>query len=160
MSTARRASLATNINYQTAIRKTTDGGQTWIKNTSIPFDSTSYCDFIHFFNANEGVAFGDVNHGSWEIYYTTDGGVQWQPADSVPAVATGDGVHDNTQYVVGNSLWVTSIKGKVFYSPDKGHNWFVSPVAIFQFPVMFRVAFFNTQEGIAVGYNFQHQHYQ
>jgi photosystem II stability/assembly factor-like uncharacterized protein len=154
MSTCRRGAVLTGINYQTAIWKTTDGGQTWVKNTSIPFDSTSYCDFIHFFNSNEGVAFGDVNHGSWEIYYTTDGGVLWQPADSVPLVATGDAVHDNTQYVVGNNIWATSTTGRAFCSPDKGHNWFVYPVANFQFPNMFRVAFFNTLEGIAVRYNF------
>ena len=144
--------LTTNVVYP-ALRKTTDGGQTWIQNTNIPLDSNSFCDFIHFFNTNEGLAFGDVHNGTWEAYYTTDGGLNWSLADSVPNVINGEVVHDNTHYVLGNCIWATSTFGRVFYSFDKGRKWHASPVASFQFPQMFRVAFFDQLEGIAVRYN-------
>jgi len=47
-------------NWGASLYKTTDGGQTWNKNLNVPFDSTSYLDVMHFFNSNDGVAFGDV----------------------------------------------------------------------------------------------------
>ena len=139
--------------YQTAIRKSTDGGQTWIKNTAIPFDSTSYCDFLHFFNSNDGVAFGDVHNGDWQVYYTINGGLIWNLVDSIPAPLSGEMVLDNSQYVLGNYIWATSSKGRIFFSLDKGHNWQAATVGAFSLPNIMSVAFFNLLEGIAVRYN-------
>jgi photosystem II stability/assembly factor-like uncharacterized protein len=155
MSTATIQGVLSGGNYRSSIRKTTDGGQTWIKNASIPFDSVdSYCDFMHFFNSYEGVAFGDVQNGTWEVYYTSDGGIHWNMADSLPLPLSGEVVHDNTQYVLGDHIWAVSTKGRVFYSYDKGHKWKAAIVGNFQFPLMCRVAFFDPLEGIAVRYNY------
>ncbi|MCX6226571.1 MAG: T9SS type A sorting domain-containing protein, partial [Bacteroidia bacterium] len=140
-------------NYRTAISKSTDGGQTWIKNKTIPFDSTSYCDFLHFFNSNDGVAFGDVHNGDWQVYYTMDGGLTWNLADSIPAPLSGEGVIDKSQYVLGDNIWATSSKGRVFFSQDKGHNWQAATVGVFSLPNAINVAFFNLLEGIAVRFN-------
>jgi len=155
MSTASIQGIYHGGNHLSSIRKTTDGGQTWIKNTSITFDSVnSYCDFMHFFNSNEGVTFGDVHNGAWEVYYTSDGGILWNMADSLPQPLSGEAVHDNTQYVLGDHIWATSTKGRVIYSQDKGHIWKAASVGSFQFPLMLRVAFFGPLEGIAARYNY------
>jgi photosystem II stability/assembly factor-like uncharacterized protein len=138
---------------KTAIRKSTDGGQTWMQNTLIPFVTTDYCDFVHFFNDTDGVAFGDVNNGAWEVFYTTDGGVEWNTADSISAPLSGEMGLENSQYVFGDYIWVASSQGRIFFTHDKGHNWLAATIGAFSYPDGFRIAFYNMLEGLAVRYN-------
>jgi photosystem II stability/assembly factor-like uncharacterized protein len=141
--------------FKTGLYKTTDGGQTWVKNLTIPFDSvSSYIDDMHFFNSNEGVAFGDVHNGSWEVYYTTDGGIQWNPAVSIPAPLSGEICSENLYYTWGDNMWITSGRGRVFHTADKGVNWTASQITPIVFPDVFRVAFYDALEGIAVFFHF------
>jgi photosystem II stability/assembly factor-like uncharacterized protein len=139
--------------WHTAISKSIDGGQTWTKNTTIPYDTSSYCDFMHFFNSHEGVAFGDPLNGNWQVFYTTNGGITWNPADSIPAPLSGEAVFDNSFFQLGDNIWAASSKGRIFLSHDKGHKWHAATVGTFSLPIVMSIVFFNTLEGLAVFYN-------
>ncbi len=139
-------------NWYGSLLKTTDGGNTWINNSTIPFDSTSYVDMVHFFNSNEGVAFGDALNGSFEVYYTSNGGTTWGTS-IVPPALSGEYGLENHYCVYGNNIWITSSEGRVLHSTDKGVNWTVSQIDAFNYPTVCRVAFYDAMEGIAVAYD-------
>jgi len=138
-------------NWYGSLLKTTDGGTTWISNSSIPFDSTSYVEMVHFFNSNEGVAFGDGPNG-FEVYFTSNGGTTWGTS-IVPAALSGEYAFENHYYVYGNNVWITSTEGRVLHSADKGVNWTVAQIDAFSYPTVCRVAFYNSMDGIAVAYD-------
>ncbi len=78
--TAWIAAVTTATGTGGGIFKTTDGGTTWTQQgMDTIFNATSYCDFVYFWNADEGVAVGDPNPDEFEIYTTTDGGTHWIP---------------------------------------------------------------------------------
>ena len=139
-------------NWYGSLLKTTDGGNTWTSNSSIPFDSTSYVDMVHFFNSNNGVAFADGSNGSFEVYFTTNGGTSWS-ASIVPPPLSGEYCNENHYCVYANNIWITSSEGRVLHSTDKGVNWTVSQIDAFSFPVVYRVAFYDAMEGVAVMYD-------
>jgi len=108
------------------IVKTTDGGTTWTKQTTATFTS-SWANFVHFFNSNEGVAMGDptATDGDFAIYTTTNGGSNWTqvPAANIPnATGTEAGIV-NFYDAVGNTIWFGTGVGNIYKSTDKGLNW-------------------------------------
>jgi photosystem II stability/assembly factor-like uncharacterized protein len=54
--------------------KTTDGGNTWVKQSTAFPGLGGYALFIHFFDADTGLVVGYRNKSMWEIYTTTNGG--------------------------------------------------------------------------------------
>ncbi|MBK9731161.1 MAG: hypothetical protein IPO83_07715 [Chitinophagaceae bacterium] len=70
------------------IVKTSDGGATWTEKLSYDFgESFSFFADIYFFNANEGLAYGDQSDGYFTIFTTSDGGNSWTrvPEANMPA---------------------------------------------------------------------------
>ncbi|MCC3156771.1 T9SS type A sorting domain-containing protein [Hymenobacter sp. 15J16-1T3B] len=118
------------------ILKTTNGGSTWTAQTGgSPFTSAdSFANFVHFFNANEGVAAGDPDGATpgFEIYTTANGGTTWTRVGNVPAELTGE--LGATTFigttirpaVVGNNIWFLTDAGRVYRSTDRGATWAVS----------------------------------
>ncbi|HPS26121.1 MAG TPA: C10 family peptidase [Bacteroidales bacterium] len=110
------------------IVKTIDGGATWNIQTSANF-SNSWADFVHFFDANNGVCVGDPTSSPYEflIYTTSNGGSTWTqvPLANIPAPAGGAGetaiVDQFDAY--GNTIWFGTSRGKIYKSTDKGLNW-------------------------------------
>jgi photosystem II stability/assembly factor-like uncharacterized protein len=142
-----------NGNWNASVYQTVDGGTTWTRNMAIPFDSNSYVDGMHFFNANDGVAFGDVHNSVWDVFYTSDGGVSWN-ASTVPAPQVSEFCMDMHMYAYGDNVCMTSSEGGVYRSSDKGVTWSYAQIGAFSFPMICRVAFYDALEGIAVVYNF------
>ncbi|HNW97927.1 MAG TPA: C10 family peptidase [Bacteroidales bacterium] len=105
------------------VAKTTDGGATWSIANS-PDYSTSWLNFVHFFDANNGCTMGDPNTSSKFVnYYTTNGGSSWTQV-LVASAAGETGLTNNYDAVAGtDSIWYGSTKGKLFRSADKGHTW-------------------------------------
>jgi len=59
------------------ILKTSDGGNTWVKQTTA-FPASGGCpNWVYFFDANNGVSMGDPTNGYFEIYTTTNSGDNW-----------------------------------------------------------------------------------
>jgi photosystem II stability/assembly factor-like uncharacterized protein len=107
-----------------SIWKTTDAGVTWAQQNAGSFSTaaSSWIDGVHFFDANNGLAFGDPVGTTFEIYTTNDGGATWTPATS-PAIVTGEYGYSGNFVAAGNSLWFTTSKGKIYKTTDKGLTW-------------------------------------
>lgn len=99
------------------VYKTSNGGLTWAHQSSATFSGT--CKFVHFFNANEGVAVGEN-----QIFTTTNGGTNWVPQSNLPFPFNQPTfLPINSYEVLGNKIWLGDYAGFVYYSNDKGLNW-------------------------------------
>jgi photosystem II stability/assembly factor-like uncharacterized protein len=112
------------------IWKTTDSGLTWTKQTTALFNGGgSYANFVHFWDANNGIAAGDPENGEFEIYTTNDGGNMWTriPATNIPN-PNGAGEYGifNRFVVTGNTIRFGTNSGRIYKSTDKGLNWTVA----------------------------------
>ena len=115
------------------IWKTTDGGTNWTKQTTALFNNSaeSYTNFVHFWDANNGVAQGDPENGEFEIYTTSDGGTTWSRVSgaNIPDPdAGGEFGYENLYEVSGNTIWFGTDMGRIFKSIDKGLTWTVNTV--------------------------------
>lgn len=123
-----------------AILKTTDGGTTWVRQTSAAFTSASFTNWVHFFDANNGVCMGDptpqgtsaVNF--FEIYTTSNGGTTWTRLPLTTALTSAAGEYGvvNQFYAVGNTIFFltgydtgATNAVKVLRSNDRGLTWTV-----------------------------------
>jgi len=119
-----------------SIWKTTDGGITWTSQYNNP---TGFGDGVRFFDANNGVYFGDPDpypSGNWELLTTTDGGTTWNrvpEANFPPADSTnGEFGAATSMDIVGNTVWfggysaTAGTPNRIWKSTDKGLNWTVS----------------------------------
>jgi hypothetical protein len=109
------------------IWKTVDGGVTWNKQTTALFSSSgSYANFVHFWDADNGIAQGDPEVGEFEIYTTTDGGTNWTRVSgaNIPDPIAGDEYgYENLYTISGNTIWFGTDLGRLFKSTDKGLTW-------------------------------------
>ncbi len=132
------------------IAKTINGGVNWSIANSPDF-SASWLNWVHFFDANNGVCMGDPDPASGEfvIYTTSNGGTSWTKIDGakIPnAIAAENGQASKYDFV-GNSIWFTTGKARVYASSDKGLTWTVSSPGI----TLTRVKFRTQLDGIAYG---------
>ncbi len=112
-----------------AILYTSDGGTTWTPQSSATFDAPAgFPNVVHFWDADSGFCMGDPNGGYFEIYTTVNGGTTWTrvPQADIPANLASEwgvvGYYD----VVGDNVWFTTGKGRVFKSTDRGYHWTVA----------------------------------
>ena len=117
--------------------KTTDGGATWTKQTTASFSgASSFANFVHFWNANDGVAQGDPEGGYFEIYTTSNGGTTWTrvPSANIPApLSASEYGYVHNLDVVGDTIWFGTSLGRLYKSTDKGMTWTVSQTPISDF---------------------------
>ena len=141
------------------VLKTTNGGVTWTKVTTTQFTSPgSYLNWVHFFDALTGVAFGDPIAGNFEVYRTADGGATWQrvaPAN-LPAARAGEGGALLSYCAQGNTVWAgtglyvlpNARPVRIYKSADRGLTWTASALT----PLLYGVqgmAFQDQNNGIA-----------
>ena len=114
------------------VYKTTNGGDTWIRQETAFNSPSSFPDLVYFWNENEGLIIGDgisATNGILEMYTTTDGGAQWNPVPAANMPVTGSTdwstasqsfirVHGSTVYVMGGT-------SSIYKSINKGLNWTV-----------------------------------
>lgn len=148
-----------------AIYKTADGGITWTQQNI--FSANSFCSSIHFWDANNGVALGDINNstGAYEIYTTLDGGDTWIPIDgeSIPNPTSNEFMSTSVITVVGDHIWFGTRYSRVFHSPDRGLTWTASttPISTITSNTWVEgIAFKNESVGIAHSANYSSQPYQ
>ncbi|MEP7263936.1 MAG: T9SS type A sorting domain-containing protein [Bacteroidota bacterium] len=129
------------------IYKTTNSGGAWVLQSTANF--TDAIRFIHFFDANDGVAVGDSS-----IFITHDGGTNWiaNGALPVPSATIGSGSTIfllNSYEVVGNNIWLGDTYGYFYKSTDKGLTWNLLPGNIYPSAVK-GIAFRDSLYGMAV----------
>ncbi|RZK13256.1 MAG: T9SS type A sorting domain-containing protein, partial [Flavobacterium sp.] len=119
------------------IWKTTDSGATWTRQTTALFNnaSDSFANIVYFWDTENGFCQGDPVGGYFELYTTTNGGTNWTrvPSANIPAPLSGEYGYVNNYDVIGNTIWFTTNKGRIYKSTDKGLNWTVtqSPISDF-----------------------------
>lgn len=110
------------------IYKTTNGGTSWSKQTTATFSGADgYANVVYFWDLNNGFCMGDPNGGYFEIYTTTNGGTNWTrvPQVNIPAHLSGEYGYTGQVDVVGNTVFFTTNKGRIYKSIDRGTNWTV-----------------------------------
>ncbi len=108
---------------------TTNGGDTWVQQTTADYNGAgAFPNIVHFWDVNNGWCQGDPSGGYYEMYTTTDGGNNWVrvPTEDIPAPYTGEfgvvGYYD----VVGDTIWWGTANAyplRVFKSTDRGYTW-------------------------------------
>jgi len=116
------------------IWKTSNGGDTWVHQTTAAFNGTgAFPNVVHFWDENNGWCQGDPVDGYFEMYTTTDGGDNWVrvPEENIPE-PLGSGEYGTVGYydVVGDTVWwgtqYSADRGRVFKSTDRGLHWTVA----------------------------------
>ena len=126
------AALFPNANALGGIWKTTNGGTSWTKQTSALYNTTgeSFTNWVHFFDANNGVSQGDPAGGYFEIYTTSNGGTTWTrvPSANIPVNAPVGGEYGLTNLfeAAGGTIWFGTDTGRLYKSTNMGLNWTVA----------------------------------
>lgn len=111
------------------IYRTVDGGLSWDLIPTAFNGAYEACIDFHFFDGNEGVAFGAPILGPMTVYRTIDAGSTWSKvqAQNLPVPLTQEGMFifsGNGSYgVSGDNIWLGTTKGRIYKSSDRGQNW-------------------------------------
>lgn len=143
------------------IYKTTDGGQHW----ELQFKSNrpeAFFDAMAFRDRDHGIALSDPVGGRFLIIATSDGGKTWEemPAEGMPAALQGEGAFAASGTCITvqgkRNVWFGTggpEGARVFRSTDGGRTWTAAktPVLSGKSAGIFSVAFWNANQGVAVG---------
>ncbi|HCA08674.1 T9SS type A sorting domain-containing protein [Chryseobacterium sp.] len=116
-----------NTNGLGGVWKTSDGGATWTNQHMLTTAGQSWTNYVHFFDANNGIIGGDPESGEFEIYTTANGGTTWTrvPGANIPDPLTDEYGYNGGYYSVGNNIFFYTGKGRIYKSTDKGLTWTV-----------------------------------
>jgi len=143
------------------IYKTTDGGATWtlqFKNEN----PKAFLDAMSFWDADNGLVFGDSIDGKLDILTTQNGGRVWSriSPDTLPAALPNEGAFaasgTNIAIAGKNHAWIgtgAGAKARVLRTSDRGRTWQVvdTPLAAGPSTGIFSIAFRDTKHGVIVG---------
>ncbi len=113
------------------IWKTSDGGDTWVRQATADYSGDgAFPNIVHFWDENNGWCQGDPVDGYYEMYTTTNGGDTWTrvPEVNIPP-PSGVGEYGVVGYydVIGDTVWWGTQwnggDGRVYKSTDRGYNW-------------------------------------
>ncbi|MFH2096543.1 MAG: S8 family serine peptidase [Bacteroidota bacterium] len=141
------------------IWKTTNGGTTWVRQNSATYNNAaSFTNVVYFWDANNGFCQGDPISGEFELYTTTDGGTTWTavPGANIPDPLSGEYGYTRQIEVVGDVVWFTTNKGRIYRSTNRGLNFSVyqSPLTDFGGASMSgNFSFSDANNGIIVDVN-------
>jgi photosystem II stability/assembly factor-like uncharacterized protein len=125
------------------IMKTTNGGNSWIQQTSGVMGGPWGFQEIKFFNAEVGIAVGD----SGVIQKTVNGGATWYNVRKKDELLFSVSVHnDSVAYLVGS-------KKAVMVTTNQGETWNSQDTPISSSITFGQVFFINEKEGWIVGSN-------
>lgn len=118
------------------IWKTTDSGVTYTKQTTAAYSPNSFTNWVHFFDANNGVTQGDPESGYFELYTTSNGGTNWTrvPTANIPLpLNTNEYGYTDNFFVSGNTIWFGTSLGRLYKSTNMGLNWTVAQTPLTDF---------------------------
>lgn len=147
------------------IYKTTDAGATWtmqFKND----DPKAFLDAMSFWDADNGIVFGDSVDGKLYILLTNNGGRTWSrvPPENLPPALENEGAFaasgTNIAVFGKTHAWIgtgAGAKARVLRTADRGRSWQVAdtPLAAGQSAGIFSIAFRDAKHGIVAGGDYQ-----
>lgn len=144
---------------------TTDGGINW-KEVYRDEHPDAFIDGADFWNAKEGMMYGDPIDGRMLILRTKDGGITWEklPAEKCPRLDEGEAsfAASNTgiRCLKNNKVIITTggATSRLWVSEDKGEHWEIRKTPIIQGGKMtgiFSAAFQENGKGIIVGGDYE-----
>jgi photosystem II stability/assembly factor-like uncharacterized protein len=146
------------------IIKTVNSGVTWTNasdSLTMFAGVNNFPDWVHFWNANNGIALGDPNGNTsgggtqmFEMWRTHNGGANWtRVADAnVPVPQANEYGLTNCYTTLGKRVWYGTATGRVYMSSDSGKTWTVSTGATIGFGGGVQgLAFRDSIHGIAWG---------
>lgn len=156
--------IVVNAGSPAYILSTVDGGKNWrevYKNT----DSAIFLDGMAFWDAQQGIIFGDPIKNKMQLLKTTDGGLTWKDISSnlkkeLKVGEAGFAASGTTiRATIDGKVWIASggSVSNIYYSSNYGQKWRVYPCPILQGESStgpFSIAFYNAKTGIAVGGNY------
>jgi photosystem II stability/assembly factor-like uncharacterized protein len=115
-----------------AIVYTEDGGTTWTQQTTANFTS-SWANWVYFFDTNNGVCMGDSYKPlfsqtyNFAVFATSNGGTTWNKVTgtNLPVALASEAGTVNFFDAIGNTIWFGTGNGRVYKSTDKGVTWAV-----------------------------------
>lgn len=143
------------------IYKTTDAGATWTMQYKSD-DEKEFLDAMSFWDANNGIVFGDSIDGQFYILLTSNGGQTWSRVSTarLPPALQGEGAFaasgTNIALFGKTHAWIgtgAGAKARVLRTTDHGRTWQVSdtPLAAGQSAGIFSIAFRDEKHGVVVG---------
>ncbi|HEX5832851.1 MAG TPA: hypothetical protein VFY34_03310 [Pyrinomonadaceae bacterium] len=143
------------------IYKTMDAGATWtmqFKND----DPKVFLDAMSFWDANNGIVFGDSVDGQFYILLTDNGGHAWSRVSTtgLPPALENEGAFaasgTNIAVFGKTHAWIgtgAGAKARVLRTTDRGRSWQVAdtPLAAGQSAGIFSIAFRDAKHGVIVG---------
>ena len=143
------------------IYKTTDAGKTWVLQFRNE-DQKAFLDAMSFWDANNGIVFGDSVDGQLYILTTNDGGRKWSriPPANLPPALEGEGAFaasgTNIALFGQTHAWIgtgAGAKARVLRTSDRGRTWQVAdtPLAAGPSSGIFSIAFRDAKHGIVAG---------
>lgn len=143
------------------IYKTTDAGATWTMQFKSD-DEKAFLDAMSFWDANNGIVFGDSIDGQFYILMTADGGQTWSRVSTarLPPALQGEGAFaasgTNIALFGKTHAWIgtgAGAKARVLRTTDHGRSWQVAdtPLAAGPSAGIFSIAFRDEKHGVVVG---------
>lgn len=143
------------------IYKTTDAGKTWtlqFKNE----DPKAFLDAMSFWDADNGIVFGDSVDGQMYILTTNDGGLVWSRVETknLPPALENEGAFaasgTNIALFGKSHAWIgtgAASKSRVLHTSDRGRTWRVAntPLASGPSSGIFSIAFRDAKHGVIAG---------
>jgi photosystem II stability/assembly factor-like uncharacterized protein len=114
-----------NTNVPGKIYKTIDGGNNWVEQNALFTVLNDAPRFIHFFDADNGVAIGVKQANYFEIFTTSDAGNNWNKVSEslMPGLFMDEDIFCDNYASAGNSIWFLTSESRIFKSTDKGLSW-------------------------------------
>ncbi len=156
-----RVSVLLSAGSPLVILLTTDGGDTW-QETYRDERPDIFFDGMDFWDAKQGIAYGDPIGGVMQLLKTDDGGRHWYDISPVAGIrlaageagfaASGTGIRT----LAGGHAFISSggIQSRVFHSADYGYSWKEYDCPMIQGSPstgIFSIAFRDAHHGVAVG---------
>ena len=101
----------------TFIYRTTNGGTNW---TQVFTMAGGFIDGIFFNNATTGFAYGDPVGGRWELFKSTNGGLNWDSTGMFCPQVGSEAGWNNAISIVGNNVWFGTNNTRIYHSTNYG----------------------------------------
>ena len=124
-----------------------------------------FLDAMAWWNADNGLVFGDPVDSCAHLLRTTDGGLSWSPisCESLPNMLPGEAgfaASNGNICIVGDTAWVFTggQQSRCLRTTDQGKTWSIHDLPILQGGSMtgvFSASFSSAQQGFAMGGNWE-----